>query len=136
MYRAQFLLLTAIFEAGTGILLLVRPAAMLGPMVGGAAVSPDVAIIARIAGASLLALGVMCWCARNDQPNPSQIALLRGIFLYDVGAAAILAQAGMTLAQVGSALWLAVAAHTVLAVWCVACLRIKPGSQQSDRSDE
>src|SRR5262249_36575021 len=83
-------------------------------------------LIARVAGAALLAIGVACWLARGDERSPAQLGLLAGVLIYDVAAAVLLAYAGLVLSMVGIALWPAVVLHTALAVWCVLCLWVRP----------
>ncbi len=121
--RKYFLAATAVSEAGIGLLLLAAPAAPLRLLFGIDAVGPETASISRIAGAALLAIGVACWLARNDDRSAAQAGLLAGALMYDVAAAAILAYAGLALNLTGVALWPGVAFHVAMTAWCVACLR-------------
>jgi hypothetical protein len=117
---------TALLEVGTGLLLLFDPTIPLALLLGIGESAPETLLVARVAGIALLALGVACWLARNDGRGAAQFGLLVGILMYDGGAAALLAYAGLGLAMVGWALWPAVVLHTVLAVWCLLSLRTKP----------
>ena len=123
MHRAYFLIVTALTEAGTGLLLLVWPPVLFALLLGVERPSPEANLLARITGAALLAIGVTCWLGRRDKDDPARLGLITGVLLYDVAAAAILAHAGLFTGLVGIALWPAVALHATLAVWCAACLR-------------
>jgi uncharacterized membrane protein HdeD (DUF308 family) len=81
---------------------------------------------AWFAGLLLLAIGVACWLARNDERSAAQVGLLTGVLLYDVGAAALLAWAALGPGLTGTALWPAVVLHTGLAVWSLLCLCAGP----------
>jgi hypothetical protein len=126
MHRAYLLIVTAVGEGGTGLLLLVFPSVLLALLLGVDQASPEVTCVARITGAALLALGVACWLGRSDEHSPAQLGLLTGVLIYDLAAAGILAHAGLYLRLAGIALWPAVVLHTALAVWCVVCLLLKP----------
>jgi hypothetical protein len=122
MRRTHCLIATAFGEGGIGILLLVWPAVPLALLLGVDQTSPEVVIVARIAGAALLALGVACWLARNDSNSSAQTGLLLGVLTYDLAAAGVLAYAGWFLGLAGIALWPAVGLHFALAVCCVPCI--------------
>jgi hypothetical protein len=133
IHRAYLLIVTAFGEGGTGVLLLVWPSAPQALLLGVDQASPEAAFFARIAGAALLAIGVACWLARNDDGRPAQLGLLAGVLIYYVAAAAILAYAGLVLGMVGLALWPAVVLHAALAFWCIACLAVKPPMTMEER---
>jgi hypothetical protein len=118
-------MVTAIFEGATGAALLVAPSVPARLLLGVDQTSPEVAVVARVAGAALLAIGVMCWFARSDRHGSAHLGVLIGVVFYDMAAAGILAYAGLFLDLVGIALWPAVVLHSALAVWCVLSLCIK-----------
>jgi hypothetical protein len=126
MHRTYFLASTALMEGSTGLLLFVSPTVLAELLLGVAHASPEVAVVARIAGAALLALAVACWFGRTDHRRPAQQGLLLGVLIYDLGAAGILAYAGWFLNLVGFALWPAVALHSGLAVWGVSTFKGNP----------
>lgn len=111
------LLFTALIEAATGLALLVVPAIvvklLLGAEISGAAIP-----LGRVAGVALLALGVACWLARGDLQSRAARGLVAAMFLYNLGAVAILGNAGIQSQTVGIALWPAVILHAVMTVWC------------------
>jgi hypothetical protein len=61
---------------------------------------------------------------------PGDRGALRGLvtamLLYNCAAVAVLASAGVGARLVGVLMWPAVALHSALAVWCIACLRNGP----------
>jgi hypothetical protein len=122
MHRAYLLIVTAIGEAGTGLVSLVLPSAPLALLLGVKHAAPETTFTVRLFGAALIAIGIACWLGRRDGPGPSQLGLLAGALAYDAAVAALLAYAGLFSNFVGIALWPAVVLHASLAVWCVACL--------------
>jgi hypothetical protein len=126
MHRTNLLIVTALLELGTGLLLLLLPALPLALLLGVTEGSPpETLVVARLAGVALLAIGVTCWLGRRDNLNPAQLGVLAGVLVYDVAVAGLLAYAGLFLNLAGVALWPAVVLHTALAVWCVFCFRHK-----------
>jgi hypothetical protein len=126
MHRAPFLIVTAIGEGGTGLLLLVWPAVPLGLLLGADESAPQTLLVARLAGAALLAIGIACWPPQRNPGCSAQLGLLAALLVYDLTAAGLLAYARLGLGMVGLALWPAVVLHSALAVWCIFCLSAKP----------
>jgi hypothetical protein len=126
MHRAHLLIVTALGEGGTGVVLLAFPSLPLALLLGVDQASPETIFFARIAGAALLAIGIACWFGRSDKHGSAQRGLLTSVLIYDVAAAVILAYTGLFVNLVGIALWPAVLMHAALAVWCVVCLWDKP----------
>jgi len=121
MLQPKYLLMiTALIEAGTGLLLLVLPAVPIALLLGVEHSAAETILVARITGAALLAFGITCWFAPNDQDRRARLGLLTAILFYDLTAAALLAYAGFVLSMVGLVLWPAVGLHVGLALWCVA----------------
>jgi hypothetical protein len=117
------LVVTAAFEAATGLLLMIWPSGVLALLFGPATAAPLGPAGARVAGVVLLALGVACWFARDHGQRSAGKRMITAMLTYNVAVAAVLAAAGIRYAPVGIALWPAVIAHCLLAVWCVASLR-------------
>jgi hypothetical protein len=122
MRRRNLLIVTALGEGLTGLLLLFVPSVPLVLLLGIDHASPETLLVTRVAGAALLAIGVACWLGRLDKRNASQFGLLTGVLTYDVAAVVLLAYAGSFLKLFGIALWPAVLVHAALSVWSVVCL--------------
>jgi hypothetical protein len=114
------LAITGVIETATGLALLVLPAAVVRLLLGSPLESSAEIVIARVAGAALLALGVACWLGRNDTHGAAARGLVAAMLLYNVGAVVILGAAGVNGQNVGIALWPAVLLHAAMTVWCVA----------------
>jgi len=114
---------TAVIELGAGLALLCFPSPVVELVLGSPLDTPTALSVARVGGAGLLSLGVACWLARGDSESRAARGLVAAMLLYNVGAVAILAFAGIGFGLHGVALWPAVVLHAVMTVWCVACLR-------------
>jgi len=119
------LIVTAVIEAATGVVLLLLPSTVVSILIGASLDTLGGLVVARIAGAALLSLGVACWLARSDGQSRAATGLVAGMLLYNLGAVGILASAGIGSGLAGVALWPAVVLHAAMAVWCIACLRSK-----------
>lgn len=117
----SLLIITAVFEALTGVALLASPA-LAGVSLAGAPIKSAAAVIVtRIAGAALLAIGLMCWLMRNK--GRAARGVIAGLLIYNVGVVAVLVYAGMGLGVHGTALWPATAMHLGLTGFCIVALR-------------
>jgi hypothetical protein len=123
MVAKKLLIVTALVETATGLMLLVSPPLVVGFLLGASLDAPAALIVARIAGAALLSFGCVCWLARNDGPDRAMRGLVAAMLLYNSVAVAVLANAGAGARLVGVLTWPAIALHAALAVWCIACLR-------------
>jgi hypothetical protein len=100
----QSLTLTAIFEAATGLVLIIAPS-FVGRLLFGAQFTGVANPAARVTGIALLALGVGCW--------PGSTALC-GMLTYGALVTLYLAYLGVTGEWVGPLLWPAVVLHAIL----------------------
>jgi hypothetical protein len=119
----NLLIVTALAETSTGVMLLLSPPLVAGLLLGASLDAPAASIVGRVAGAALLSLGGACWLARADGPGGAVRGLIAMMLLYNCAAGAVLADAGARLGLVGVLMWPAVALHVALAVWCVAYVR-------------
>jgi len=119
----SLLIVTAAVETATGLALLGLPSLVASLLLGESLDAPAALVVARVAGAALLALGVACWLARNDQQSRTATGLIAALLLYNVAAVSVLVYASIGLGLTGFGLWPAVALHVALAVWCFTCLR-------------
>jgi hypothetical protein len=114
---------TAVIEAATGAGLLVSPGFVAGLLLGASLGPPPAQVVGRVAGAALLALGIACWLAREDDASRPAWAMIFAMLFYNAAATAVLAYAGAVLRLDGFLLWPAVALHAALAAWFIMCLR-------------
>lgn len=120
----RLLTVTAVIEVGTGMAMAIAPSLPVLLLIGSALDTPAALTVGRVAGAALLSLGVTCWLAREDEQSRATRGLIAAMLLYDAGVVALLAHAGLVLGLSGPGLWPAILLHAVMAVWCVASLRI------------
>ncbi len=113
------LIATAAIEFGAGFALLCVPASAAMLLFGAPLDSPIALSAARIGGLGLLTLGVACWLARNDGESPAAQGLATAMVIYNAGAAAVFAYAGVGLGLHGALLWPAAALHAAMTVWCL-----------------
>ena len=118
----KLLILTAVLESVTGVLLLAAPALLDWILLGSRFDAPASVVVARIAGGALLALGVACWFASSDIGSRAAYGVIVAMLVYNVAVAALLVYADVAKGAAGVALWPVVVAHATLAIWCVACL--------------
>jgi len=118
-------IVTAVLEVGIGLALLVSPALTISILIGAPFETRADAVVGRVAGAALLALGVASWLARNDEGARAATGLIVSLLVYNVAAAVVLVYAGIGLQLFGIGLWPAVVLHAVMAVWCL--VNVAPG---------
>jgi len=113
---------TAIVESLTGLALLAAPALVTRILLGTDITMPVEFTLARVAGSGILALGVACWLARNDQESRAAMALLSGMLVYNISTLVTLAYFGIV-SETTVALIAALIAHFFLAAGCILSLR-------------
>ena len=100
----KVLTFAAVFEAATGLALLIVPS-LVGRLLLGEELTGVVIPVARVLGIALIALGVCCW--------PGSTALC-GMLTYGALATLYLAYLGAIGEWVGPLLWPAVMLHALL----------------------
>jgi hypothetical protein len=121
----NLLTVTAVIELGAGLAFVILPSAAVTLLLGPSLDITAALTLARLAGVALIALGVACWFARLDVQSSAARGLVGGMVVYNLGAVVILGTAGIRSQTVAVALWPAVVLHAGMAVWCIACLRIR-----------
>ncbi|MDZ4688267.1 MAG: hypothetical protein SH850_24605 [Planctomycetaceae bacterium] len=116
---------TAAIEVGIGLALLVSPAVPVSLLFGTGLTTPVAFVVARVAGAALLSLGIACWLARHDESSRAATGLVAAMLVYNVAALALLVSAVVGSGLRGVGLWPGVILHLAMAAWCIACLRSK-----------
>jgi hypothetical protein len=112
------LIVSGVIEVGAGVALLAVPSIAAKLLLGESLEAPAAITVARIAGASLLALGVACGMASRDGRSRAAIGVVAAMLLYNTGAVVVLAYAGIGSGLIGIALRPAVALHAAMAIWC------------------
>jgi magnesium-protoporphyrin O-methyltransferase len=95
MAAKKLLIVTALVETATGLMLLVSPALVVAFLLGASVDAPPALVVARMAGAALLSLGCACWLGRNDGPNRAVSGLVAAMLLYNSVAVAVLVRLGI-----------------------------------------
>jgi hypothetical protein len=119
----KLLVATAFLEVGAGLGLLALPALVVMLLLGVRGPAPETLVVARVAGAGLLAIALACWLARDDRGSRSQQGLVWAILVYNGGTCVVLTLAGVLQERDGVALWPVVLVHAVMTVWCAATAR-------------
>src|SRR5216110_936616 len=126
---SRLLKLTGIIEMATGLGLVAVPSVVVRLLLGSPLNTSAAVMLARVAGAALLALGVACWLARDDTQSRATRGLVVAMLMYNIAATAVLAFVGIDLGLHGVALWPAVVLHAAMGAWCAACLRRGPQNE-------
>jgi hypothetical protein len=122
----NLLIITAVLEAGAGLVMVALPLLPATLMLGSSLDTPVALTVARVAGVALLALGVACWLAHHDGQSPAARGLVGGMVVYNAGVFTVLVYAGIGLGLSSSGLWPTVLVHAAMTVWCVMSLLNKP----------
>jgi hypothetical protein len=105
--------LAAAIEAGTGLILMVRPSALVWLLLG-ADLSQAGQALGRIAGFALLSLGWACWPKQEAASGTTAAPL--ALLIYNLLVTIYLVALGIGGELVGMLLWPAVAIHAVLSI--------------------
>jgi uncharacterized membrane protein len=122
MNTRTLLIVTAAIEIGAGLALAIVPSAAASLLLGSPLDSPVGLAVARIGGVALISLAIACWLARDDAESRAAKGLAAAMLVYNGGAAAVLAYAGVGLGRSAVLLWTAVVVHVAMAAWCGASL--------------
>jgi hypothetical protein len=122
------LLLTviAVGELLTGLALLIAPSVVVGVLLGATLDYPAAIVVGRVAGAALLAIGLICWLQREIGRGAAQTGLLVGLLAYNAAVPIVLAYTAKVDGTRAIGLWPAVVLHSLVAIWCVASLLRAP----------
>jgi hypothetical protein len=109
----------AVIEAGAGLALLGLPSFTASLLLGTPLEAPAAVSLARVGGAAIVSLAIVCWLARRDVHNPASQGVVVALLFYNLTVAGVLAFASLSLDLHGILLWPAVAFHIAMAAWCV-----------------
>jgi ABC-type cobalamin transport system permease subunit len=112
-------IVTAVVEAGAGLALTGFPSVTASLLLGMPLDSPAALTLARIGGAAILTLALVCW--HNAQSLASR-DLIVALLFYNITVAAVLTFARFVDGLHGVLLWPAVVFHLAMAAWCIASL--------------
>ena len=118
----------ALAEAATGVALIVVPSLVAGLLLGAEPSGVGIAL-GRVAGMSLLSLGIACWPGKE----PTRAAL-GGMATYGLFVALYLMCLGIRGEWVGPMLWPAVALHAVLTLLLARAWFSDPSRSSADTS--
>ena len=118
-----FLATTAVVEVGAGIALMAIPDLAVSMLLGDTLGTAAAVVVARIAGAALLSLGVACWGASRDAKSKAAFGIASAMLIYNIAAVGLLLWARYGAGIPGVSVLLASALHAALALWCVTSLR-------------
>jgi hypothetical protein len=118
------LVVGAALEASIGLALLAWPSLPVSLLLGSTLDAPVGETVARVGGAALLSLGAACWLARNEPRGVGARALIGALLIYNLAVTGLLIYAAAGLDLAGFGLGPVVLLHAVMAIWCVASLRI------------
>jgi hypothetical protein len=105
----KLLMLAAMAEAGTGVILLAYPAIVVRLLFDSEIADAGV-IMSRLAGIALVGLGAACW------PGTDTRRAIYGLLAYSVLAMLYLIYIGVRGGGVGRLLWPGVVVHAILIV--------------------
>lgn len=112
----------AIIETLAGIFLLAAPSIFASLLLGPIPLDNATLAIARIPGAALVTLGIICWSTRQSE---LAIPVLRAMLFYNFAIVAVLIHAKLGLDVHGNGLIPAAVLHIAIAVWCIFALTKK-----------
>ena len=109
---------TAVVEAGAGLALICFPLVTASLLLGAALNSSVPVALARIGGAAILSLAIVCWLSRHAHGSASH-GLVAAMIFYNIAVVGVLAIANFGDGLHGVLLWPAVAFHAGMSAWCV-----------------
>jgi hypothetical protein len=113
---------SAAVEIGAGAALMLAPSAFVGLLVGGTLDSATALSVARLAGAALVTIGLICWFAGRDSASRAAAGVVASLVFYNAAAVGVLLYARLELGLSGPGIWPAIVLHAALAAWCLASL--------------
>jgi hypothetical protein len=119
----SLLTVSALTELTAGIALSIVPSATTHLLLGVGLASAESALVARIAGAALLAIGLVCWIERGREGYGARNGLVTGLLVYNAVVVILLVWSAVVDKMHGLALWPAIVAHAALFAWCALRLR-------------
>ncbi len=91
----------AVIEVTTAIALLAVPALLVSALLGAPLDTSAGLVVARLAGAAVLSLGVACWLGIRDARSRATVGIVAAMLLYNLAAVVLLASARFRLGMMG-----------------------------------
>lgn len=117
----KLLTVTAVVETGAGVALLGLPSVTALLLLGATLEASAAVTLARVGGAAILVLSIVCWLTRDAQELAAR-GLITAMVFYNLAVGGVLAFAGVGDGLHGMLLWPAVAFHVAMGAWCIATL--------------
>ncbi len=114
---------TALIEIPAGVALLASPGLVVLALLGSSPDAPAALVVARLTGAALLSIGVVCWMTRNAGNSRAGRGLVAALLLYNTAAVIVVSEARFGSGLQGMGLWPVVLVHTAMGGWCLSWLR-------------
>lgn len=116
---SSLLIASSLVEVGAGLALCCVPQQAMLLLTGTNLDQPAAAVMARMAGAAVIALGIACYWGRSHSQGAMVEGLLVAMTFYNAAAVAIFVWAGLGAGLQGLLLWPAVILHSVMLGWCL-----------------
>jgi hypothetical protein len=113
---------TALIEAVAGLALLAFPSATASVLLGTPLDQSAAAVLARVGGAAVIGLAIVCWASRGDANGKTYRGLVVAILFYNFAVAGVLTLASIEDGLHGVLLWPAITFHTAMGCWCIMTL--------------
>ena len=113
----KLLIVTAIIELTTGLILVSFPSVIASLLFGSSLETLSSLIVARVAGVALISLGAACWLGRNEKQGKAVKGLVTAMTVYNIGVIAVFIFAAINWELSGIRLWPVVVVHMAMAVW-------------------
>jgi len=118
----KLLIVTALIELTTGLLLIPFPSVMATILFGSPIDSPVALTIARVAGVALISLGTAFWLGRDEKQGKALKGLVTAMTIYNIGVIIVFIYGAIILGLSGIGIWPVVSVHLAMAVWCIMSL--------------
>ena len=118
----SLLTVSAAVEVGAGAALIAAPVTLVAILIGGTLDSPGALSVARLAGAALVTIGLVCWFASRDSGSRAAAGVVAALLFYNAAAVGVLLYARLGMDLSGRGTLPAIVLHAGLAAWCLACV--------------
>jgi hypothetical protein len=132
VWLKRLLTIGAGLESGAGLGLLVAPSALALGLLG-SPLDGSGLVVARLAGAGLLALGIACWKARVTPTAPAALGVSWAFLVYNAVVCIVLAGTNPPLAGRGLLVVGASALHGLLGIGLGSALMARRANQPAPR---